>query len=238
MAETYKYLTEKGSESFWYDAFDDYTPDTPFFQGGVDHPQYYQEEFGQAPEMAYYGNYDPFTVVGGRTSDEMFDIAAQQYGDKAYEQAAETSFLDDARSGFSEAAAKARAALGISGKLAGVFKDITSARQKAGQRGAGNQGLPQRRASTPTARLGSAERTEMAKRTQAAEQKIAALMSQSNRAKQASLIARQMVNQGRTPVTQNDLAEMISGETRPKGTKTQLQSAFRQLRLAKATGIG
>ena len=47
-----------------------------------------------------------------------------------------------------------------------------------------------------------------------------------------------MVNQGRTPVTQNDLAEMISGETRPKGTKTQLQSAFRQLRLAKATGIG
>ena len=128
--------------------------------------------------------------------------------------------------------------MGISGKLAGVFKDITSARQKAGQRGAGNQGLPQRRASTPTARLGSAERTEMAKRTQAAEQKIAALMSQSNRAKQASLIARQMVNQGRTPVTQNDLAEMISGETRPKGTKTQLQSAFRQLRLAKATGIG
>ena len=78
----------------------------------------------------------------------------------------------------------------------------------------------------------------MAKRTQAAEQKIAALMSQSNRARQASLIARQMVNQGRTPVTGNDLAEMISGETRPKGTKTQLQSAFRQLRLAKATGIG
>ena len=228
MADPYKYLYEGGSGSFW----DDVTLD--YFESDMDEiygigPEYYES---QAPsDLTYYDYSDPFTVVGGRSSDKMFDIAAQQYDEKAYEQATETSFLDDARSGFSEAAAKARAALGISGKLAGVFKDITSARQKAGQRGAGNQGLPQRRASTPTARLGSTERTEMAKRTQAAEQKIAALMSQSNRAKQASLIARQMVNQGRIPVTQNDLAEMISGETRPKGTKTPLQTALRQFRL-------
>ena len=219
MADPYKYLYEGGSGSFW----DDVT------LGSFDIDEVYGDI--EPSDLTYYDYSEPFTAVGGRTSDEMFDIAAQQYDEKAYEQATETSFLDDARSGFSEAAAKARAALGISGKLAGVFKDITSARQKAGQRGAGNQGLPQRRASTPTARLGSTERTEMAKRTQAAEQKIAALMSQSNRAKQASLIARQMVNQGRIPVTQNDLAEMISGETRPKGTKTPLQTALRQFRL-------
>ena len=226
MADPYKYLYEGGGGSFW----DDVT------LGSFDIDEVYGDI--EPSDLTYYDYSEPFTAVGGRTSDEMFDIAAQQYDEKAYEQATETSFLDDARSGFSEAAAKARAALGISGKLAGVFKDITSARQKAGQRGAGNQGLPQRRASTPTARLGSTERTEMAKRTQAAEQKIAALMSQSNRAKQASLIARQMVNQGRIPVTQNDLAEMISGETRPKGTKTPLQTAFRQFRLPKATSIG
>ena len=224
MADPYKYLYEGGGGSFW----DDVT------LGSFDIDEVYGDI--EPSDLTYYDYSEPFTAVGGRTSDEMFDIAAQQYGEKAYEQATETSFLDDARSGFSEAAAKARAALGISGEVAGILKSMTS--KGTGQRGAGNQGASQRRASTPTARLGSTERTEMAKRTQAAEQKIAALMSQSNRAKQASLIARQMVSRGQTPVTGNDLAEMISGETRPKGTKTQLQTAFRHFRLPKATNIG
>ena len=222
MADPYKYLYEGGGGSFWDDVTLDYFEMDDVY--GIS-PEYYQP----SSDLTYYDYSEPFTAVGGRTSDEMFDIAAQQYDEKAYEQATETSFLDDARSGFSEAAAKARAALGISGEVAGILKSMTS--KGTGQRGAGNQGLPQRRASTPTARLGSTERTEMAKRTQAAEQKIAALMSQSNRAKQASLIARQMVSRGQTPVTGNDLAEMISGETRPKGTKTPLQTALRQFRL-------
>jgi len=112
-----------------------------------------------------------------------------------------------------------------------------SAFAKAAQRGGGKQGQAQGRGRTgpalPTsarAPTTAAGRTSRARQATSGERAVQAAISQSNRAQSAArAIADQMARAG-TVTTTNDLADMISGSTKPAGTKTKLPGTqLRQL---------
>ena len=123
-------------------------------------------------------------------------------------------------------------ALGIdeeTGKLIGAFAKAAGGSNKQRQaqgRGRVGPALPQS-ARAPTTPAG---RTSRARQATSGERAVQAAIAQSNRAQSAArAIANQMARAG-TVTTTNDLADMISGATKPTGTKTKLPGTqLRQL---------
>ena len=118
---------------------------------------------------------------------------------------------------------------------AGAVKDV-AAFFKGAQRGVKKQAQGQGRGrigpglTTSTPRTSAAGRTSRARQATSGERAIQSAISQSNRAQSAArAIANQMARAG-TVTTTNDLADMISGATSPKGTKQALPGTrLRQL---------
>ena len=119
----------------------------------------------------------------------------------------------------------------------GAIKDV-AAFFKGAQRGVKKQqqGQGQGRGrigpglTTSTPRTSAAGRTSRARQATSGERAVQSAISQSNRAQSAArAIANQMARAG-TVTTTNDLADMISGATSPKGTKQALPGTrLRQL---------
>ena len=125
-------------------------------------------------------------------------------------------------------------------KLFGVGPETAkaiSAFAKAANRGGGKQGQAQGRGRTGPALPSSARapttaagRTSRARQATSGERAVQAAIQQSERATSAArAIANQMARAG-TVTSTNDLADMISGSTKPMGTKQKLPgSNLRQL---------
>ena len=113
----------------------------------------------------------------------------------------------------------------IAGFMKGAYRGGDKERQ-AQSRGRVGPGLPQS-ARAPTTAAG---RTSRARQATSGERAVQAAIQQSERATSAArAIANQMARAG-TVTSTNDLAEMISGSTKPMGTKQKLPgSNLRQL---------
>tara|TARA_Y100000593_G_scaffold92819_1_gene185669 strand:+ start:5556 stop:6251 length:696 start_codon:yes stop_codon:yes gene_type:complete len=132
-------------------------------------------------------------------------------------------------------------------KAFGVGKETAkaiSAFAKAANRGGGKQGQAQGRGRTGPALPSSARapttpagRTSRARQATSGERAVQAAIAQSSRAQSAArAIANQMARAG-TVTSTNDLADMISGSTKPMGTRQKLPGAnLRQLTIPR-TGM-
>ena len=112
----------------------------------------------------------------------------------------------------------------VQGFFTGAKKGVEKKAQGQG-RGRIGPGL-----TTSTPRTSAAGRTSRARQATSGERAVQSAISQSNRAQSAArAIANQMARAG-TVTTTNDLADMISGATSPKGTKQALPGTrLRQL---------
>jgi len=112
----------------------------------------------------------------------------------------------------------------VQGFFKGARKGIPKQAQGQG-RGRIGPGL-----TTSTPRTSAAGRTSRARQATSGERAVQAAISQSNRAQSAArAIANQMARAG-TYATNNDIADLISGSTSPKGTKQALPGTrLRQL---------
>ena len=125
-------------------------------------------------------------------------------------------------------------ALGVGEKTAKAISAFAKAAQLGGGKKAQAQGQGRGRIgpglTTGTPRTSAAGRTSRARQATSGERAVQSAISQSNRAQSAArAIANQMARAG-TVTTTNDLADMISGATSPKGTKQALPGTrLRQL---------
>ena len=119
----------------------------------------------------------------------------------------------------------------------GAIKDVAAffkGAQRGGKKQQQGQGQGRGRIgpglTTSTPRTSAAGRTSRARQATSGERAVQSAISQSNRAQSAArAIANQMARAG-TVTTTNDLADMISGATSPKGTKQALPGTrLRQL---------
>jgi len=159
-----------------------------------------------------------------QTSTDYFDSSPGSYFDErtVAERIQESVFGEEG----------ALRALGLG---AGAVRDIQGF-FKGAKKGFKEQTQGQRRGrvgpglTTSTPRTSAAGRTSRARQATSGERAVQAAISQSNRAQSAArAIANQMARAG-TVTTTNDLADMISGATSPKGTKQALPGTrLRQL---------
>ena len=186
--------------------------DDPFDQDEID---YFTDAFGANAkgnfELLQGGGYDPGDDEPGGFYGEIDNRSlAKQAQDFLF------STL-----GVGEETAKAISAFAKAAQLGGGKKA-----QAQGQgRGRIGPGL-----TTSTPRTSAAGRTSRARQATSGERAVQSAISQSNRAQSAArAIANQMARAG-TVTTTNDLADMISGSTSPKGTKQALPGTrLRQL---------
>ena len=123
--------------------------------------------------------------------------------------------------------------LGVGEKTAEAISAFAKAANRGGGKERQAQGSGRTGPALPTsarAPTTPAGRTSRARQATSGERAIQAAISQSNRAQSAArAIANQMARAG-TVTTTNDLADMISGATSPKGTKQALPGTrLRQL---------
>tara|TARA_R100000005_G_C4963099_1_gene179004 strand:- start:427 stop:1146 length:720 start_codon:yes stop_codon:yes gene_type:complete len=123
--------------------------------------------------------------------------------------------------------------LGVGEETAKAISAFASAAQRGGGKQAQAQGRGRTGPALPTsarAPTTPAGRTSRARQATSGERAVQAAISQSNRAMSAAqAVANQMARAG-TVTTTNDLADMISGATSPKGTKQALPGTrLRQL---------
>ena len=188
----------------------------------------YFDEFAAPPfsSVDYYdsseGSY--FAPVGPESDYEAFfgtggaDVGQVAEDDRSYAQIIKEGLFETLGVGAETAAAISRFA-------------------KAANRGGGKQGQAQGRGRTGPALPSSARapttaagRTSRARQATSGERAVQAAIQQSERATSAArAIANQMARAG-TVTSTNDLADMISGSTKPMGTKQKLPgSNLRQL---------
>ena len=208
------------------------------FQGGMIDEDYagYSGSSFMDPSGDYVGPDDELSPYYGSIPATLGNIEAYDRSDPY----ASTQYYGQYDVEFEDDRSLAKQAQDFIFRNLGVGKETAeaiSAFAKAANRGGGKQaqaqgsgrtgpGLPTS-ARAPTTPAG---RTSRARQATSGERAIQAAISQSNRAQSAArAIANQMARAG-TVTSTNDLADMISGATSPKGTKQALPGTrLRQL---------
>lgn len=177
----------------------------------------FNEMFADDPSLEQYGlaesGYDARRDVGGGSG-------FYALGDT------DTTIAQDLKEGFFDL-------LGVGPETAKAISAFASAANRGGGKQAQAQGRGRVGPGLPTsarAPTSQAGRTSRARQATSGERAVQAAISQSNRAQSAArAIANQMARAG-TITSTNDLADMISGATSPKGTKQALPGTrLRQL---------
>mgnify|MGYP003117773665 CR=1 FL=1 len=185
--------------------------DDPFDQDEIDH---FIDEFGENAkgnfELLQGGEYDPGDDEPGGFYGEIDNRSLAK-------QAQDFIFRN----------------LGVGKETAEAISAFAKAANRGGGKERQAQGSGRTGPALPTsarAPTTAAGRTSRARQATSGERAIQAAISQSNRAQSAArAIANQMARAG-TVTTTNDLADMISGATSPKGTKQALPGTrLRQL---------
>ena len=179
-------------------------------------------------------DYDPYNIeqFGLASSDD--ESSMYQLQSKLSQYPEDTSIAQDIKEGVFEA-------LGVGAETAKAISAFASAAQRGGGKQGQAQGQGRGRVgpglTTSTPRTSAAGRTSRARQATSGERAVQAAIAQSNRAQSAArAIANQMARAG-TVTSTNDLADMISGSTKPMGTKQKLPGAnLRQLTIPR-TGI-
>lgn len=171
-------------------------------------------------------SYDPYNIeqYGLAPSDDESSMYQLQAGLSQYPE--DTTIAQDIKGGLFDF-------LGVGPETAKAISAFASAANRGGGRQAQAQGRGRVGPGLPTsarAPTSQAGRTSRARQAASGERAVQAAISQSNRAQSAArAIANQMARAG-TITSTNDLADMISGATSPKGTKQALPGTrLRQL---------
>ena len=222
------------------DIFGDYD-----FSDYSDSSDYFDEFAAPSSSVDFFdiGTGSFFDQIGGDgTPMQLDDPSLEQYGlaESGYDPQLEArggsgfyEIQEDERSLAKQAQDFLFRNLGVGEETAKAISAFAKAVNRGGGRQAQAQGrgrvgpgLPSS-ARAPTSQAG---RTSRARQATSGERAVQAAISQSNRAQSAArAIANQMARAG-TVTTTNDLADMISGATSPKGTKQALPGTrLRQL---------
>jgi len=212
------------------------------FQGGridEDYAGYSGSSF-MDPSQDYVGPDDELSPYYGSMPATLGNIEAYDRSDPNYYAYANNQYYGQSDVEFEDGRSLGAQARDFLFDSLGVGKETAeaiSAFAKRAQRGGGKerqaQGSGRTGPALPTsarAPTSQAGRTSRARQATSGERAVQAAISQSNRAQSAArAIANQMARAG-TITSTNDLADMISGATSPKGTKQALPGTrLRQL---------